>query len=219
MSEISKNIQNIRFQKGMSQEELAEKLSVSPQTVFEYESGESEPSIDTLLQIAEILNTDINSLVYETKDASAIRKKRLKSLFLLVFTLLLGVILFRLSSFLQIWTQNTLKTEPLFLFHVLILPTYGVLAGYTVMSASGYFLHTRSLTGKHVPKVHLFFILVLAAYYILVLPSCVNLFINIPTWRVPLFIYWGIYIFQQMPALSLLLGIALWITRPSKPAA
>lgn len=102
---------------------------------------------------------------------------------------------------------------------MLILPTYGVLAGYTVMSASGYFLHTRSLTGKHVPKVHLFFILVLAAYYILVLPSCVNLFINIPTWRVPLFIYWGIYIFQQMPALSLLLGIALWITRPSKPAA
>lgn len=74
MSEISKNIQNIRFQKGMSQEELAEKLSVSPQTVSEYESGESEPSIDTLLQIAEILNTDINSLVYETKDASAIRK-------------------------------------------------------------------------------------------------------------------------------------------------
>lgn len=41
MSEISKNIQNIRFQKGMSQEELAEKLSVSPQTVFEYESGVS----------------------------------------------------------------------------------------------------------------------------------------------------------------------------------
>ena len=69
MSEISKNIQNIRFQKGMSQEELAEKLSVSPQTVFEYESGESEPSIDTLLQIAKILNTDVNSLVYEAKDA------------------------------------------------------------------------------------------------------------------------------------------------------
>ncbi len=160
MSEISKNIQNIRFQKGMSQEELAEKLSVSPQTVFEYESGESEPSIDTLLQIAKILNTDVNSLVYEAKDASAIRKKRLKSLFLLVFTLLLGIISFRLSSFLQIWTQNTLKTGPLFLFHMLILPTYGVLAGYTVMSASGCFLHTTPLTGKHISKVHLFFILV-----------------------------------------------------------
>ena len=219
MSEISKNIQNIRFQKGMSQVELAEKLSVRPPTVSEYESGESEPSIDTLLQIAEILNTDINSLVYETKDASAIRKKRLKSLFLLVFTLLLGVILFRLSSFLQIWTQNTLKTEPLFLFHVLILPTYGVLAGYTVMSASGYFLHTRSLTGKHVPKVHLFFILVLAAYYILVLPSCVKLFINVPIRGSRPLMYFGIYILPRMPVLSLLLGIALWITRPSKPAA
>lgn len=147
------------------------------------------------------------------------KKKHLSCLILLIFMLLLGILLFWFSSVFQIRMRNTLDSGPLLLLHILILPTYSVLAGYVIMSASGYFLHTRSLTGKHVPKVHLFFILVLAAYYILVLPSCVKLFINVPIWGSRPLMYFGIYILPRMPVLSFLLGIALWITKPSKPAA
>lgn len=61
---IGKNIKKIRQSKAMTQEALAEALFVTRQTVSNYENGRSQPDLDTLLRIAEILGTDINSIIY-----------------------------------------------------------------------------------------------------------------------------------------------------------
>ena len=64
MRNISKNIKDLRIRSGLTQDALAERLFVTRQTVSNYETGKSRPDIDMLMRIAEVLNTDINTVLY-----------------------------------------------------------------------------------------------------------------------------------------------------------
>jgi len=64
MVEIGKNIAHLRKAQNLSQEELAEKLNVTRQTVSNWERGKAYPDIEMLTMLKETLNTDINSLIY-----------------------------------------------------------------------------------------------------------------------------------------------------------
>lgn len=64
MRDIGKNIKQLRQSKNMTQDELAEKLFVTRQTVSNYETGKSRPDIEMLTRIAETLETDPNSVIY-----------------------------------------------------------------------------------------------------------------------------------------------------------
>lgn len=55
---ISDNIKRYRKEKGLTQKELAEKLDKSIRMIQKYESGEVEPSIEVLNEIANVLGTD-----------------------------------------------------------------------------------------------------------------------------------------------------------------
>lgn len=64
---VGKNIKNFREQKNITQEELAEKLSVTRQAVSNWETGKTQPDIDTLHKISDILEISIEELIYGTK--------------------------------------------------------------------------------------------------------------------------------------------------------
>ena len=64
MRNIHKNIRDLRIRKGLTQDELAQQLFVTRQTVSNYETGKSRPDIDMLMRIAEVLDTDINTVLY-----------------------------------------------------------------------------------------------------------------------------------------------------------
>lgn len=64
MRDIGKNIRTLRERKGMTQEELAQALFVTRQTVCNYETGKSRPDIDMLVSIAQVLETDVNQVLY-----------------------------------------------------------------------------------------------------------------------------------------------------------
>lgn len=64
MRDIGKNIKTLRTKKNMTQDELAEKLFVTRQTVSNYETGRSRPDVDMLAKIAEVLETDANTVIY-----------------------------------------------------------------------------------------------------------------------------------------------------------
>lgn len=57
---IGKKIRQIRKEKGFSQEELSEKIDISPRHMCTIENGNSFPSIETFIKIAEILDININ---------------------------------------------------------------------------------------------------------------------------------------------------------------
>ena len=64
MAKIGRNIREQRMKKGLSQEELAERLYVTRQTISNYETGRSDPDVEMLTRLAEALDTDIQLLIY-----------------------------------------------------------------------------------------------------------------------------------------------------------
>ena len=68
---LQENIKILRTQKGMSQEELAEKLSVVRQTVSKWEQGLSVPDSELLIKLAEIFEVSVGELLGETIQPAA----------------------------------------------------------------------------------------------------------------------------------------------------
>ena len=64
MRDIGKNIRQLRTEKNMTQDELAQKLFVTRQTVSNYENGKSRPDVEMLERIADVLHTDILTVIY-----------------------------------------------------------------------------------------------------------------------------------------------------------
>ncbi len=56
-------LKNIRIKNNLTQDELAEKLSVTRQAVSRWENGESTPNIETLKQISIVFDISINTLL------------------------------------------------------------------------------------------------------------------------------------------------------------
>lgn len=61
--EFSEKLQNLRKGKGLTQDELANKLFVSRTAVSKWESGRGYPNIDSLKAIAKIFDTSIDALL------------------------------------------------------------------------------------------------------------------------------------------------------------
>lgn len=64
MTDLAKNIKHLRQDKNMTQEELAEMLHVTRQTVSSWERSNSTPDLSLLPAIAEALGTDVTGLLY-----------------------------------------------------------------------------------------------------------------------------------------------------------
>lgn len=63
------NLISLRKLNNLSQEELAEKLNISRQTLSKYETGESLPDIEKCKTIAEIFGVSLDDLVnYESEE-------------------------------------------------------------------------------------------------------------------------------------------------------
>lgn len=60
---LADNIKTIRKNKGYSQEELAEKIHVTRQTVSKWENGQSVPTADLLKALAEIFDVSVSELM------------------------------------------------------------------------------------------------------------------------------------------------------------
>ena len=64
MNEIAANIKRLRKEKGLSQEQFAQALHVTRQTVSAWERGLSRPGLDTLEQMARVLEVEEEALLY-----------------------------------------------------------------------------------------------------------------------------------------------------------
>ena len=68
---FSEKISALRKQKGWSQEELAEKLMVTRQAVSKWESAQSMPDLDKLVQLSEALGVSTDYLLKDEQSQSA----------------------------------------------------------------------------------------------------------------------------------------------------
>ena len=89
--EFNEKLQQLRKQKGLTQEELAQMLYVSRTAVSKWESGRGYPNIESLKQIARIFSVSVDRLL-STDDVLALAteegKRRIGSVRDLIFGLL-----------------------------------------------------------------------------------------------------------------------------------
>lgn len=69
MSKVSKNLKKIRTEKKLTQDALAEKLHVTRQAISNWENDKTKPDIESLEMLAEVLEVDIEELIYGEKKS------------------------------------------------------------------------------------------------------------------------------------------------------
>ena len=60
---LSDKLYMLRKKSGLSQEQLAEQLSVSRQAISKWESGQGKPEIDNIIKLVEIYNVSADYIL------------------------------------------------------------------------------------------------------------------------------------------------------------
>ncbi len=84
---FGENLQKLRKEQGISQEQLAEKLGVTRQSVSKWESGSSYPEMDKIVALCNLFHCDMDVLINkdvteerQRKDASSVIKSAFQSI-------------------------------------------------------------------------------------------------------------------------------------------
>lgn len=135
MRDIGKNIRDLRVKQNMTQDELAEKLFVTRQTVSNYETGRSRPDVEMLASIAEALNTDPNTLLYGPSPSPSRRPALVRLVAALVLLIALTAaysFLYDYCSYLKTWYFQSI---PMMWLGVIGKPLLFLVFGWTAMQA------------------------------------------------------------------------------------
>lgn len=76
--EIADRLVKLRKQKGLSQEELAEKLGLSRQAVSKWERAEASPDTDNLICLAKLYGVSLDELLNTEEDLETIVEEQVK---------------------------------------------------------------------------------------------------------------------------------------------
>ncbi len=83
---IGEQIQNLRVQKGLTQERLAEMLEVSRQSISKWELGQTIPDVDKIIRMSELFNVSTDTLLLRNAEDEQANKNplHLGSIYLIV---------------------------------------------------------------------------------------------------------------------------------------
>lgn len=74
---ICHNLKYCRSQLGLTQDQVAERLHITRQTVSNYETGRSQPDLDTLVRLAGLYQVPVETLLYgDRKERRAVLLRR-----------------------------------------------------------------------------------------------------------------------------------------------
>ena len=79
---MADRIQYLRKTKGLSQEELADKIGVSRQAVSKWESEQSTPDIEKIIMMSEIFEVTTDYILKGIEPVNITDKKTMQSLYL-----------------------------------------------------------------------------------------------------------------------------------------
>lgn len=224
MRDIGKNIKELRCAKGLTQEELGDRLHVTRQTVSNYENGRTRPDIDMLLDIAAALDTDANALLYGTPQMEDRRREYRKfAVALALFLTVYASYLFLQPISIDLMSRKYINSLNVLLASV-VKPLYMVVMGWLIMQGAG-LLGARPLRwsmGKYLRRGILTLIIFVAVYlfpimvyhiisliwYIKDIRGGVN-FPDIPVYTALADRIW--WVIALKPYLYAFLGAALWL--------
>ena len=68
---LAEKILSLRTERGMSQDDLAEKLDVSRQSVSKWETAQSTPDLDKIIKLANLFGVTVDELVRDEESEDA----------------------------------------------------------------------------------------------------------------------------------------------------
>ncbi len=78
---IAAFLKKLRNEKGMTQEELAEKLYVNSRSVSRWENARTMPDFDVLIELAKLYDVSIEELLYGERTAEIMEKQTEETLY------------------------------------------------------------------------------------------------------------------------------------------
>lgn len=215
MRDIGKNIRDLRQAKDMTQDDLAERLFVTRQTVSNYETGRTRPDVDMVIRIAEVLDTDANTILYGIPTPPE-RKAEVRKLIIAACVILVLLPLYIWAGGLADWYKAyRYLAWPKLLLGIFVMPIPFLLLGWTTMQAMGIFTKLTSVENKYVRRI----LYGLGIFYLAVMiPYVLTIFFDI---SLPFF--WGRMVFGLLGTLPaapfqlnrqlvyFLLGVLLWL--------
>ncbi len=222
MRDVGKNIRDLRQERGLTQDELAERLFVSRQTVSNYELGRTRPDIDMLEQLARVLETDLNTLLYGPPDREEKRRVLKRRLLRLLIALGTGLGLLALYLYLYpltvAYSGRTYDSRPKFLVAAFLRPAAALCLGWALMQGLSCFIALSPFSHKAAGWIRAALIALLGVYLFSVIYVAAVLYIPglNPITSGPLkalygmLFYMGVYTIRA-PAAVLIIGAALWL--------
>ena len=153
---LSENLKRIRKDNNLSQEQLAEKLGVSRQSVSKWENGEAYPEMDKVLQLCKMFNLNIDELLnqdikevnenkqskinvdkyvrdfldYVNKTINLFSSMKFKDIVkCLIEQAIIGSIIFSLLSIIGLVGSNFLHSVLFFIPHEIYYDVYNIFSG------------------------------------------------------------------------------------------
>ncbi len=174
MSSVSQNIEALRLKRKLAQKDMADKLSVTEQTVSDWESGESSPDIETLVKIADLLNTEITTLIYGLPDPALQKKEKRNLLFAISCLLVLVIVFFFLRPIAEQMRTLDFITGPSALLQLCLLPLIWLVFGWALMQTLGILGVARPSKSKYAKGIHIASLIVVLLYAALMLPYLIE---------------------------------------------
>lgn len=135
MAEVGKHIKKIRKERNLTQDELAERLHCTRQTISNYETGRSEPDIALLIELAGVLNVEINDLIYGPKKKENKKRQKKRAVAALAAAGVLLVAIRILLPYAQEFAYHYFALEPVWLLQYVLQPFVLVLLGWGIAEA------------------------------------------------------------------------------------
>lgn len=148
MAEVGKNIRKLRKEKNLTQDELAERLHCTRQTISNYENGKSEPYIALLVEIANVLEVEANDLIYGPKKKENRKGQKVRAVAALAVAGVLLVATEFLSRFAKQYSWETFQIAPYYLLRYVLRPFVLALFGWGIVEMGKAFAGMRLWEGR-----------------------------------------------------------------------
>lgn len=176
MRDIGKNIRDLRESKNLTQDQLAEKLFVTRQTVSNYETGKTRPDVDMILRIAQVLGTDANCVFYGMPENENRRRELIKAAVtaLVAIAAVAALLLFR--HYAMAYKSTSYDIGPAMLYGCLLRPLVMLGCGWCIMQVLSLVFKMKPIRSRTARIAQIVLIAVIAVIIVLMMILVLNSF-------------------------------------------
>ena len=149
MRDIGKNIKQLRIKANMTQEEMAEQLFVTRQTISNYENGKSRPDVEMIVSIGDLLGVDANTVIYGIPSDTGRRLKCRRVLILTGVVIVFGFFLGYFNELALMYRNHSYVSTPSILVRLLGMPFLWILLGWLFTDTLSLFVEIKKYANPY----------------------------------------------------------------------